>query len=191
MLAGYSNFKSYILLQRVIAACLIDSTPVSLAVVISRTFLSVSCVSRFAGRYFIRRVSCSHVCSSGGSQRRPCGRVQHGKHSRHHALQARVIYFCTMTHSLISLHSVDNSFFSHQVPLPRPLWDHFTPRTGASWDWTRMKKKTRLLECWLYRDRVVLNQKGLLVVPRKLVSVWRATGVKDVKTRPTNYLSHR
>lgn len=191
MLAGYSNFKSYILLQHVIAACLIDSTPVSLAVVISRTFLSVSWVSRFAGRYFIRRVSCSHVCSSGGSQRRPCGRVQHGKHSRHHALQARVIYFCTMTHSLISLHSVDNSFFSHQVPLPRPLWDHLTPRTGAPWDWTRMKKKTRLLECWLYRDRVVLNQKRLLVVPRKLVSVWRATGVKDVKTRPTNYLSHR
>lgn len=80
-------------------------------VVISRTFLSVSWVSRFAGRYFVCRVSCSHVCSSGGSQRRPSGRVQHGKHSCHHALQARVIYFCTMTHSLISLHSVDNSFF--------------------------------------------------------------------------------
>lgn len=52
---------------------------------------SFTVIKLSAGRHLISGVSCSHVCSSGGGQRRPRGRIQHGKHPGHHALQVRFI----------------------------------------------------------------------------------------------------
>lgn len=49
-----------------------------------------------AGWHFVHCVSSSHVCSSGGSQRCPCGRIQHGEHTGHHALQVCFIYCRTI-----------------------------------------------------------------------------------------------
>lgn len=46
-------------------------------------------ISLSAGWHIICCVSSSHVCSSGGSQRSPCGWIQHGKHTSHPALQVR------------------------------------------------------------------------------------------------------
>lgn len=62
-----------------------------------------------AGRHIICCVSSSHVCSSGGSQRSPCGWVQHGKHTSHPALPVR---FNLLSHSQIHASSLLNVMFT-------------------------------------------------------------------------------
>lgn len=56
--------------------------------------------STSVGGHLLRRVPGGHVCSSGGVERSPCGRIQHGRHTRYHALQV-CLGTITHTHTLV------------------------------------------------------------------------------------------